>query len=406
MGTEPSGTAARTLFAKPDCSAERSSAFELAWSRYCAQAAKAPRKAAASKRSAAPGIRFDGAADQAAAQLTQVVEDGIRRLTESQDKLTAAVVRAQGEARNQGGDSRGPPNAGTPIVGATHLRVDQRKEGNRLNLFRPATCADIDYGAHLPALDKHGKPQSWPNANNVAYGIAKWDAIPCKPVGALPPYHMYSPSWDRIFYEPGKSIVDARSESHFLDRMGDLAACCGYHEGWGFLNGHRAFSPLQWCPGCMASHATHVAASQTPQLRVPTQLQLQPQCRINGTVRGNAEAFRLLPDGDDRRLLFDPVPDAYPPSKLVNVDRPGNGPISEAHDVSRCPLFYFKMMQEAASKPPVERAKMHAALRVGTGPSRVTPVVMYWNEPLSTGSPTYGQNVFTQDPRTVGARIN
>ena len=64
------------------------------------------------------------------------------------------------------------------------------------------------------------------------------------------------------------------------------------------------------------------------------------------------------------------------------------------------------MMQEAASKPPAERAKMHAALRVGTGPSKVTPVVMYWNEPLSTGSPTYGQNVFTQDPRTVGARIN
>ena len=70
------------------------------------------------------------------------------------------------------------------------------------------------------------------------------------------------------------SGLDARSDSHFLNKMGDLAACCGYHEGWGFLNNHRVLIPLQtslqWCPGCMSSHAAHVAASQTIQLRVPS----------------------------------------------------------------------------------------------------------------------------------------
>jgi len=336
------------------------------------------------------------------------MEASMRRLAESQDKLTAAVMHARDGARSTGGDSRGTGQgaAGTPIVGATHLRVDLRKEGQRLNIHRPQTCADIAYDVYLPALDKQGNPASWPNVNNSSYGSAKWEAIPFKPVGVVPPYGMYPPAWDWIFYEAGKTGVDARSEGHFLDKMGDLAACCGYDDGWGFMNGHRLLAPLQWCPGCMESHATHTAASQTSQLRVPTNLRLQPECRVNGTVKGNAEAFRILPAGDDRRALFDPVPDAHPPSKMVRVDRPMNGPISEAHDVSRCPLFYFKMMQEAALKPPEERAKMHAALRVGTGPSKVTPVVLFWNEPLNTGSPTYGQNVFMQDPRTVGARIN
>jgi len=88
------------------------------------------------------------------------------------------------------------------------------------------------------------------------------------------------------------------------------------------------------------------------------------------------------------------------------VTRPESGPVSEAHDLSRCPLFYFMMMQEASSKPPAERAKMHAALGVGVNPSRVAPVVMYWDEPLHAGAPAYGQNVFTQDPRTAGARTN
>ena len=419
MGTEPSGTAARDLFARPDCKVERSSAFELAWGKYCAQAVRPPGRATASRRSAAKSVCFDEVADQATAQLTQIMEDGMRRLAESQDNFTvkagelqdsftAAVVQAQNSARNSGGDSRGPGKgaAGAPIVGATHLKLDQKRDGSRLNIFRPTTCGEIDYGDDLPALSMQGKPLSWPNANNSFYGIAKWNAIPFKPVGVPPPCHMYPPGWDRIFYDSGRSIVDARSESYFLDRMGDLAACCGYHEAWGFMNAHRVLAPLQFCPGCMASHEAHVAASQTPQLRVPTHLRLQPQCRINGTVKGNAEALRILPAGDDRRALFDPVPDAYPPAKYVNVDRPQSGTISEAHDVSRCPLFYFKMMQEAAKKPPAERAKMHAALRLGTGPSKVTPVVLYWNEPLSTGTPTYGQDIFTQDPCTVGARVD
>ena len=418
MGTEPSGTAARDLFARPDCKVERSSAFELAWGKYCAQAVKPPR-ATASRRSVAKSVCFDEVADQATAQLTQIMEDGMRRLAESQDKFTAkagelqdnftaAVVQAQSAARNSGDDSRGPGKgaAGAPIVGATNLKLDQKREASRLNIHRPATCDEVDYGAYLPALSMQGKPLSWPNANNSVYGIAKWNAIPFKPVGAPPPCHMYPPGWDRIFYDSGKSLVDVRSESYYLDRMGDLAECCGYHEAWGFMNGHRALAPLQFCPGCLASHETHVAASQTPQLRVPTHLQLQSQCRINGTVKGNAEALRILPAGDDRRTLFDPVPDAYPPARQVNVERPPSGTISEAHDVSRCPLFYFKMMQEAAKKPPTERTKMHAALRLGTGPSKVTPVVLYWNEPLVTGTPTYGQDVFTQDPRTVGARVN
>ena len=218
---------ARILFAMPEYSAEstsRSSAFEAAWSLYCAQASTAPGRTGANKRSAASGIHLEEAMDSAAAQLTQVVMDSNQRLTESVDKLTTAVARAQADTRNQGGSFRGqtPDAGGAPIAGATQLKMEQQREGQRLNLLRPASRADIDYDAEMPALDRFGKPQSWPNVHNAFYGSSKWDAIPHKPAGALPPYHFYNPSWRLYFYEAGKSIIDARSDSHFLNRMGDL----------------------------------------------------------------------------------------------------------------------------------------------------------------------------------------